>query len=410
MNPEEHCQPASAAPPGPRIPMVDMPAPKVFALASLLHMTPPQLQGLIAEVHGGSDLARTYLQMYYMFLLSNQHDAALDMQAKALALQRLFRIEGSRNARLRVLVLMGPGHMQANTPIELVLAHCAVQTEILFLLPGEPLPQALPLHDVAFVAIGESAQNAHLLALLQAALARWPVPVVNQPAAIPNGSRDTCYRLLKDIARVRMPQTQRLCQGDALQMAYPITLRPIDTHGGEGLERVDDAQQLAHYYARYPASAYYAAHYVDCQSPDGCYRKFRIVLIDGVPYVCHLAISAHWVVHYQSAGMGESLAKRQEEQRFMEGFDQDLALRFGAALSAIARALQLDYVTLDCAETPDGYLLVFEVDSRGLVHAADPVDVFPYKPAVMQKAFDAFERLLRKRAGQGAIGTTTVPA
>jgi glutathione synthase/RimK-type ligase-like ATP-grasp enzyme len=182
-------------------------------------------------------------------------------------------------------------------------------------------------------------------------------------------------------------------------MAFPITIRPVDTQGGEGLQRVDHAEALEVYYESHTAQAYYAAHYIDYQSSDGCYRKLRIVLIDGAPYICHLAISAHWMVHYLSAGMGDSPAKRLEEQRFMEGFAQDFARRFNEPLAAIARALQLDYVTIDCAEGPDGRLLVFEADSRGIIHAADPANIYPYKPAVMQKAFDAFATLLIKRAG-----------
>jgi glutathione synthase/RimK-type ligase-like ATP-grasp enzyme len=184
-------------------------------------------------------------------------------------------------------------------------------------------------------------------------------------------------------------------------MDYPITMRPIDTQGGEGLQRINSDAELTAYYAAHPAHAYYAAQYVDYQSADGLYRKLRIVLIDGAPYICHMAISSHWMVHYLSAGMAESAEKRLEEQRMMDGFDQDFAVRFLAPLREIARALQLDYVTIDCAEGPDGMLLVFEADSRGIIHAADPVHIYPYKPAVMQKAFDAFAALLRKRAGAG---------
>jgi hypothetical protein len=91
----------------------------------------------------------------------------------------------------------------------------------------------------------------------------------------------------------------------------------------------------------------------------------------------------------------------------MEGFEQDFALRYREPLKAIARALQLDYVTIDCAEGPDGQLLVFEADCRGIIHAADPVHIYPYKPAVMQKAFDAFAALLFRRAGQQALVRTS---
>ena len=384
------------------MPTTPSPTPhQVLALPALMDLTPPALQALVEAVHGAGDLARMYMQMFYVFLLVNQPEAALDMQQRALQHSRLYRLENSRAPTLRLLVLMGPGHMQDNTPIEFVLHGSCIQTEILYLLPGEAVPAVLPAHDIVFIAIGESGRNAPLLAALQARVALWPRPVINQPAAIANGARARCYGLLKDLPGVRMPQTQQLRRGDALDLAFPVTLRPVDTQGGEGLQRVENAAALEAYYASNPAESYYAARYIDYPSADGCYRKLRIVLIDGAPFICHLAISAHWMVHYRSAGMDESAAKRLEEQRVMEGFDQGFALRFQEPLKQIARALQLDYVTIDCAEGPDGQLLVFEADSRGLIHAADPPALYPYKPAVMQKAFDAFTALLHRRAAQG---------
>jgi hypothetical protein len=80
--------------------------------------------------------------------------------------------------------------------------------------------------------------------------------------------------------------------------------------------------------------------------------------------------------------------------------DIDFALRHHTTLQAIAARLGLDYVVLDCSETRDGRWLVFEADSRGWIHATDPVDIFPYKPAAMQKAFDAFRSMLLQRLQQ----------
>jgi glutathione synthase/RimK-type ligase-like ATP-grasp enzyme len=339
------------------------------------------------------------MQMATVFMLDNQHEAAMQMQTRALQHQRLYRIATSRATTLRLLVIMGPGNMQDNTPIEFVLDGSDIQTDILYLLPDEAFPEALPEHDVAFIAVGESDKNAALLAQLEAQTPRWPRPIVNRPRAIAHCARDTCFALMKSIPGVCMPRTQRLRLGGAPEMDYPITLRPVDTQGGEGLQRINSDAELTDYYAAHPAHAYFVAQYVDYQSADGLYRKLRIVLIDGAPFICHMAISSHWMVHYLSAGMAESAEKRHEEQRMMEGFDQDFAQRFLAPLREIARALQLDYVTIDCAEGPDGKLLVFEADSRGIIHAVDPTHIYPYKPAVMQKAFDAFAALLRKRAG-----------
>jgi hypothetical protein len=108
-----------------------------------------------------------------------------------------------------------------------------------------------------------------------------------------------------------------------------------------------------------------------------------------------MAISDHWMIHYLNAGMMESAAKRTEEARFMAEFDRDFAVRHRAALAAIADRIGLDYVTMDCAETPDGRLLVFEAGNGMIVHAMDPPELFPYKEPQMRKVFGAFEAMLR---------------
>ena len=379
------------------IPLVEFTPPTVFPMAALLRLTPPALQALIAQVHQDADLGPTYMQMAHVFMLSNQHEAAAQMQARALQHQRLYRIASERTPSLRLLVIMGPGNMQNNTPIEFVLDGSDIQTDILFLLPGEAFPQTLPQHDIAFIAVGESDKNAPLLALLETQMERWPRPVINRPQAIPHCARDSCYQLLKSIPGVYMARTQRLSPGDALDMDFPITLRPIDTQGGEGLQRINSVRELAAYYADHPAPAYYAAQYVDYQSADGLFRKLRIVLIDGEPFICHLAISGDWMVHYLSAGMELSESKRTEEAAAMVNFEQDFGLRHGASLREISRRLGLDYAVLDCAQTSAGRLLLFEVDSRAWVHSTDDVALFPYKPAVMQKAYDAFRAMLWER-------------
>ncbi len=382
--------------------LIDMQLPEVLAMPALLLMTPAQLKKHIEVVHQQGDLAQLCMQMYYVFLLANQYDAALEMQTRALQLGRIYRIAGTQNPQLRLLVVMGPGHMQHNTPIEFVLHGSEIQTDILYLLPDDEVPAVLPTHDVTFVAIGESTKNTALLGKLNAMLNAWPTTVINQPHAIPNCARDTCYQLLKNIPDVILPLTKRVRKEEDVGMNFPFTLRPIDTQGGEGLQRIAQAEELTNYYATFPVDEYYAAKFLDYQSQDGCYRKLRIVLIDGKPYICHMAISQDWMVHYLSAGMDASPEKRFEEQHTMEHFEQDFAIRFKDPLAAMAKALQLDYVTMDCAESRDGKLIVFEVDSRGLIHAADSKEIYPYKLAVMQKAFHAFYALLFNRAGQSS--------
>jgi glutathione synthase/RimK-type ligase-like ATP-grasp enzyme len=173
-----------------------------------------------------------------------------------------------------------------------------------------------------------------------------------------------------------------------------LIVRPVDSQKGHGLMKIDTPAALAGYLATRPEAAFYIARYVEYRGPDGQFRKYRVVLIDGRPYACHMAISQSWVVHYMSAGMVESVAKRAEEARFFAAFDDDFARRHRDALAFIARRLELEYVGIDCGETPDGRLLIFEVDSGMTVHSMDPDDTFPYKRPQMRKVFRAFRQML----------------
>jgi hypothetical protein len=97
--------------------------------------------------------------------------------------------------------------------------------------------------------------------------------------------------------------------------------------------------------------------------------------------------------------MSLSARKRLEEETFMRTFDVGFAHRHRAALAGLIGRIGLDYFTVDCAETSDGSLLIFEADNTAIVHDMDPPEVFPYKAPQMRKVFDAFAAMLHRRAG-----------
>jgi len=99
------------------------------------------------------------------------------------------------------------------------------------------------------------------------------------------------------------------------------------------------------------------------------------------------------MVHYVNAGMYDSADKRAEEGAFMQNF-ASFATRHQAALAAIYQRLQLDYLCIDCAETKDGQLLVFEIDHIMAVHAMDAASLFPFKAGQIGKLQQAFEQYL----------------
>jgi hypothetical protein len=350
------------------------------------------------------------LSLLELFQGREQHHALL--QAEALRLHRLYRHEPviAVSNPLRVLALAAPGNLMANTPIEFLVENSDIALDVLFIAPGSPLPDSLPPHDVAFVAVAEGDANRPILDALARRLPTWPRPVINEAGRISRLSRDGVSRLLASVPGAYAPinlrvERARLAAGDApvdraLQdCRFPIIVRPVGSHAGEGLEKLDDGAAVAAYLARQPQAEFFIAPFVDYSGSDGLFRKYRVVLIDGQAYAGHMAISSRWMIHYLNADMIDNPRNRAEEAAFMRDFDASFGARHQTALREIARRCGLDYLIMDCAETPDGRLLVFEVGNAMIVHSMDPELVFPYKTSQMRKLFGAFQAMLRARAG-----------
>lgn len=389
-------------------PLVEMKLEPIVSMAALERMPRAEIPGLIAQMLARSGDANVFMSLYQLFTIFDNNEFALDMQAKALELSPVYRIAGTRKPAIRLLALMGLGDTTDNTPLDYLIEDSDIQLDLLYILPGQSLPESIPEHDVAIVALGESGKNRATLALMDKLVERWPRPVLNLPHRILHCSRDEVSRLLVGIPGLSIPPTVRadrqVLEAIAKQdefaaefpggIAYPITIRPVDSQSGRGLSRVGNAEELAEYLGNADAQEFFVSSHIDYRSADGLYRKIRVALIDGHPYVSHLAIGDDWIVHYKSAGMSENRARREEEAGFMRDFDTGFAARHRSALRAIAERSALDYVVIDCAETADRNLLVFEIDNRGWVHATDPVDLYAYKQPYMRKAFAAFRAML----------------
>lgn len=391
----------------------------LIGLAALMRMAysgvdlAPLGAQLIARAERNPSDANALMDLSTVLQLRGNRETALGVQAQALAIQQLYRPptasgQAHDQVRLRLLAIMGPGDLMSNSPLEFLLENADVELDLLYVAPGLPLPPSLPEHDVLFVAIAQSDKNLPLLKEIASAIKSWPRPVLNMPDRIALLSRDGACALLKSVPGIIMPVTARLSRqvleqigNAALSMTtvledgnFPVIVRPVDSHAGQGLDKVDHPAAIVDYLKKSPNSEFYVSRFVDYRSPDGQFRKYRIVLIDGRPFVCHMAISDHWMIHYLNAGMADSAEKRDEEARFMADFDSDFAHRHEQAFRAINERAGLDYLGIDCGETADGKLLIFEIDSCMIVHAIDPIDVFPYKQPQMQKVFSAFREML----------------
>ncbi|MEA2737160.1 MAG: hypothetical protein QOH05_467 [Acetobacteraceae bacterium] len=336
----------------------------------------------------------------------------LNLQDAALVESQIYRIGGAPAGALRLLAVVGPGDLMANTPLDFLTNHLNVRLDLLYVLPDCPLPPVIPDHDVAFFALGKA--DDATLARHRRLYAAWPRPVLNDPKFLPALERDTLSRSLVGIPGIRSPTAvavsraaldSHLSNGRpiagfaAAGGPYPCLIRPADSHAGLGLSRARTAAELAAYLNTSFERHFYLTAFQEYASTDGLYRKSRIAFIDRQPFLCHMAISSHWMVHYLNAGMTCSAAKRADEARAMATFDDAFARRHAAAFDALHERLGFDYYSIDCAETPDGDLLLFEADAAAIVHLMDPPGLFPYKQPQMHKVFAAFEALLRRRGG-----------
>lgn len=392
------------------LPKPRIPPESVVAVSALARLPVAELPAIIAQMINRPDDANRYMNLSRLFSVVGNQDFALEMQTRALQMSTVYRIASTIRPAIRLLALMGAGAQSVNTPLDYLVENSDIQLDLLYITPEQPQPACIPEHDVAIVALGESDDNRHVLEIIERLTENWHRPILNPARHVLNNSRDGVYQRLKDSPGLLIPPTHRISRADLTRVAnmqlaidklidgtYPITIRPLVSQGGRGLARIHNAAELSDYLNASGDTAFFISLYIDYRSADGLYRKARIALIDGIPCICHLAISENWVVHFGSSNMTDSVHKRGEEAQFMSNFDTGFASRHRAALKVIADKLELDYVVIDCAETKDGELLLFEADNRGWVHATDSIELFPYKQTPMNKVFTAFRTLLLKK-------------
>jgi hypothetical protein len=374
----------------------------------------PLRDQLIAELQSNSvdAAASALLSLCTIEQLLDDPVSGLARQAEALKFHRLYRSSwpASPNA-LRVLAFKAPGDVSTNTPIELILENLDIVLYSLYVVPGQPFPE-LPEHDIAIVTIGESDENRPILEELERLLASWPCPVLNRPDRAAQLTREGMYALVQGIPGLFMPPTARISRVELEKLGnrvlhisqfladtnFPLIARPIGSHGGRGLVKLETAGAIASYLAAQPETEFSISPYVDYSSADGQFRKYRVFWIDGRPFPGHLAVTDQWKVWYYTAGMANSPAKRADEEQFMSHFDEGFGRRHAPALAGMAERFGLEYFGVDCAELPDGRLLVFEGGICLAVHDLDPPDVYPYKSGPMQKSFAAFFDMLKRKS------------
>jgi len=369
---------------------------------------------LVKRVNVNPQDASAFLDLATIAHIQGRPGDRVSLRTRAFELSRIFQLPAAHQTTdaVKVLAFMSGGDYLANMPIEFLLDGSDINLDIVFVAPDRSPPQFLPDHDVAFVAVAESDENQPVLRKLAELLRYWPRPVLNRPERIAPLTRDGTWSLLKSAPGLTVPINTRIdrptlekvgfeelpIQAFLEHNVFPIIVRPLDSHLGDGLCKLDDVAAIRAYLMERPEPEFYVAPFIDYRQQDGLYRKYRVALVDGEPYAVHMAISHHWMINYVNADMNDSAMKRAEEARFMADFDRGFAVRHADALRAIADRTGLEYLPFDCGETKDDELLLFELGTNMIVHSMDPPNVFPYKRPQMEKVFGAFQAMLRRKS------------
>ena len=222
----------------------------------------PICQEMLNQAGRQPDDANLWMNLSIAMFCLEQRDVGLAMQAQALEMQWVFHLAATEQpARFRLLILMAPGDLATNTPLECLLENCDIDLELYYVSAGNPLAAPIPEHDALIVALSEDEANREYLAALEAALADWPKPVINAPQHIRNTERSVASQLLQNIPGLLIPPTRQLAR-QALEAVscgqqrlpelladcdFPVILRPVGSHAGHDLEKILPPQEMAAY-------------------------------------------------------------------------------------------------------------------------------------------------------------------
>ena len=207
------------------------------------------------------------------------------------------------------------------------------------------------------------------LALVERLAEGGPRPCFNHPRAVARTTRDGVARLLSGIPGLTVPKTIRVDQrspaalreaANAAGLVYPILVRVVGSHGGEDRVRIDrpdamgDIVQLPH-----KDHALYLTEFCDFASPDGLYRKYRVVVVGDNTFVRQLVVGTNWSLH----GRDRVEGAEQEEADLFESFQPDWVPKLTPVFGEMTRRLGLDFFGVDCHVDARFNVLLFEANA-----------------------------------------------
>ena len=334
-------------------------------------------------------------------------DAAADTWRRAVAAKPLWTMPAaSGEPEFRVMWTFAPG--AGNTPPDYFVEQARFDSDIFTVLNDFEYDIDL-LRSRAHVVVNlvsDVDRSRDVLQTVETLVEKIGRPVINPPRSIVGTDRESIALRLAGTAGCIVPRTRRLPAdemwrlaeetGGAAGLAFPLLIRPVGTHGGEDLEKIDDRVQIDAFVDRAAALHYYVTPFVDYRSADGYFRKYRFIYVGDEILPYHLAIDEKWKVHHITTPMADVAWMQDEEHAFLDDPWRVFGAPQQAALRAIRDVIGLDYFGIDCSLSGWGEIVVFEVNATMLVHGRN--DRFPYKHEAVSRIRQAFHALLERTA------------
>lgn len=220
--------------------------------------------------------------------------------------------------------------------------------------------------------ITEPEHNDRVLETLRKLLRDTKGKVINRPEAVLRSTRDQVAKRLAGITGLHVPKAMRLPASkphlvrqaiDQKGLRFPIILRRAGMHTGQTMLLVDEPANLPEDIEG--EGDLIATEFVDFQSGDGLYRKYRAFFIGPHIIFRHMLVSDHWNVHARDRRrfMAERQELLDEEARLFDVTGGTFPPGVATVLQSVRKQMDLDYFGMDFAILPDDRVVLFEANA-----------------------------------------------
>ena len=369
---------------------------------------------LIERIEENALDASALLDLSQILIARGERDYGLHIQKQAISLRRDFRIVHGNGTGLRILAFVAKGDAAANIPIDFLLhgSNC-----ILWLCYVDARTQDLrdvPPHDVAMVAIADVAANMPVLTRLKGLLGSWKTPILNNCFSVPprNGRRHAFCTS----PEIVLAQTVQLTRSELLSVAneqmdlskivlnltFPVIVKPIGDERQQLGRQMGNPRELLRFLVTELNDEFDVSPFVDFRGADGLYAKYSVMFVGGKPFPLEMVLWDDSLIQFAVEASNQTIDIRLREAGWAGTFHRNFAIRHADAFAALNGSLNLDYFGIDCAELPDGRLLVFRIGNAVSVHDMDSAARPASRSLCARNIFAAFLAMAADRASTGA--------